>query len=162
MARGDTGPEVDEVLTEMPGWAARGLLYILITFVVAILVWAHFSVMDLVVTAPGKMENGKVEATVHNKDIGLIELGLPAKLKLDAYPFQKFGVVPARVSGIERSGGDYRVTLDPERTTIAVRGSIRPLRDGLALTAEIRTDQQTMLSMLLRPFQKPVDARSGK
>ncbi len=158
----DTSPEVDEVLTKMPAWAVRGLLYILVTFIAAILIWAHFSEVDMVVTAPGKIENGKVEATVRNKDIGLIEPGLDAKLKLDAYPFQSFGVVPARVTQIDRAGSDFRVLLEPERKTIEVHGRSKPLVDGLSLTAEIVTDRQTLLSMLLRPFQKPAAAGSTK
>src|SRR5436190_2048877 len=35
-------PEVSDVLTEMPRWAARGLLYLLIAFVGVGLMWAHF------------------------------------------------------------------------------------------------------------------------
>ena len=158
----DTSPEVDEVLTAMPAWAVRGLLYILATFIAAILIWAHFSEIDMVVTAPGKIENGKVEATVRNRDIGPIEPGLNAKLKLDAYPFQSFGVVPARVTRIDRAGSDFQVVLEPERNTIQVHGRAKPLQDGLALTAEIVTDRQTLLSMLLRPFQKPGAAGGTK
>jgi hypothetical protein len=66
------------------------------------------------------------------------------------------------VTAIELAGGDYKVKLEPERTTILVRGRRRPLRDGLTVTAEIVTDRQTLLSMLLRPFQKPAGAESAK
>jgi len=150
----DPAPEVSEVLGEMPSWIARGLLYLLIVFVAAVLLWAHYSPVDVVVTARGRLAGDTVIATVRNKDIGLIELGLPAKLKIDAYPFQDFGVVPAKVTAIESEGSDYKVLLTPERTTIDVHGRSKPLRPGLTLTADIVTDHRTLLSLLAAPFRR--------
>ncbi len=49
----DVAPEVADVLARLPWWIARGLLYVVVGFVVAGLLWAHFSVVDMVVTARG-------------------------------------------------------------------------------------------------------------
>ena len=49
----DTTPEVSDVLAEMPWWAARGLLYIIVGFVIVALVWASLSVIDVTVEARG-------------------------------------------------------------------------------------------------------------
>ena len=150
----EAAPEVSEVLGEMPSWVARGLLYLLIAFVAMVLVWANFSPVDVVVTARGRLAGDMVEATVRNKDIGLIEPGLPAKLKIDAYPFQDFGVVPAKVISIEPAGGEYKVMLAPERTTINVHGKRKQLLPGLTLTADIVTDHRSLLSLLATPFRR--------
>jgi multidrug efflux pump subunit AcrA (membrane-fusion protein) len=150
----DQAPEASEVLGEMPSWIARGLLYLLFLVVATVLIWAYFSPVDIVVTARGTIQGDKVEATVRNKDIGLIEPGLPAKLKIDAYPFQDFGVVPAKVIAIEPAGADYKVLLAPERTTIDFRGKPKQLLPGLALTADIVTDRRSLLSLMAAPFRR--------
>src|SRR4030095_11441952 len=54
-------PEVSDVLTEMPRWAARGLLYLIVAFVAVALVWAHFSLVDVTVTARGVLAAGGAE-----------------------------------------------------------------------------------------------------
>ena len=39
----------------MPWWAARGLLYIIVAFLLAAGLWAHFSVLDIVSEARGTL-----------------------------------------------------------------------------------------------------------
>jgi len=48
-------PEVADVLTAMPWWAARGLLYLVTGFVVVALCWAGSSPVDIVVEARGRL-----------------------------------------------------------------------------------------------------------
>jgi multidrug efflux pump subunit AcrA (membrane-fusion protein) len=49
----DVTPDVSDLLAQMPAWAARGLLYIAGALAVTALVWARFSVVDIVVQARG-------------------------------------------------------------------------------------------------------------
>lgn len=51
----DTTPEVSDVIGRMPWWAARGLLYIIIAFIVAALLWAALSTVDLVAESRGTL-----------------------------------------------------------------------------------------------------------
>src|SRR5262245_56636146 len=51
----DTTPEVSDVLSEMPWWAARGLLYIIVGFLAAALIWAYFSKVDVIIEARGAL-----------------------------------------------------------------------------------------------------------
>ena len=51
----DTTPEVSDVLAGMPWWAARGVLYIIVGFVVAALVWAGVSMIDVTIEARGAL-----------------------------------------------------------------------------------------------------------
>ena len=154
-------PEVSDVLTEMPRWAARGLLYLIVAFVAVVLVWAHLSVVDVTVSARGVLAADGVEVLVRNRDIGRIEPGLPAKLKIDAYPFQDFGVLPATVASIsadavrdDEIGSAYKVVLTPGANPITKHGRPVELRNGLTRTADIVTDRRTMLSILLEPFRR--------
>jgi multidrug resistance efflux pump len=49
----DTSAEVADVIERMPWWAARGLLYIIISFIVVALVWAAVSIVDVVAESRG-------------------------------------------------------------------------------------------------------------
>src|SRR5437763_2935725 len=51
----DTSPEVSDVITTLPWWIARGLLYIVVGFVCAALVWAWLSKIDVVIEARGTL-----------------------------------------------------------------------------------------------------------
>ena len=152
--------EVSEILSQVPPWVAQGMVYLIVVLVAAGLLIANWSMVDVSITARGAL-NEKLEAEVKvlNKDIGLIEPGLPAKLKIDAYPFQQYGVVPAQITAIaaKASGEDphsfYQVTLAPASATVQAHGKPVALRDGLSLTAEIVTDRKSLLSILLEPFR---------
>jgi multidrug efflux pump subunit AcrA (membrane-fusion protein) len=49
----DTSPEVSDVISRMPWWASRGLLYIIVGFVIVALLWASFSMIDVVTESRG-------------------------------------------------------------------------------------------------------------
>ncbi|HYX41129.1 MAG TPA: hypothetical protein VE821_05505, partial [Pyrinomonadaceae bacterium] len=51
----DTSPEVSDVIATLPWWIARGLLYIVVGFVCAALVWAWLSKIDVVIEARGTL-----------------------------------------------------------------------------------------------------------
>jgi multidrug efflux pump subunit AcrA (membrane-fusion protein) len=51
----DMAPEVSDILQEAPSWATRGLLYIVLGFVVAGLLWASLSSIDMVAVARGTL-----------------------------------------------------------------------------------------------------------
>ncbi len=51
----DMTPEVSDIIAEMPWWAARGLVYIIVGFIIVGLLWAHFSVLDIIVESRGAL-----------------------------------------------------------------------------------------------------------
>jgi multidrug efflux pump subunit AcrA (membrane-fusion protein) len=52
-------------------------------------------------------------AYLPNRDIGWVRPGLPAKLKLDAFPFQDYGTVPGTVSKSRRTRRPTRAETPP-------------------------------------------------
>lgn len=133
------------------------------------------TVSTLLVTSPGAvlqagqtiatiLQRGArllVEAHVANKDIALIEKGMPAKLKFDAFPFQDYGIVDGTVIEVSPdartdpdSSSFYKVMIVPSQKEIGAKGKNVPLRPGLALSAEIVTERKTILGLLLEPFRK--------
>ena len=49
----DTSPEVSDVIARMPWWATRGLLYIIVAFIVVAFLWSALSMVDVVAESRG-------------------------------------------------------------------------------------------------------------
>jgi hemolysin D len=105
-----------------------------------------------------------VEAMALNQDIGFIHPGQKAELKLDTFPFQKYGTIEAELYFVspdaeedQKIGLVYKVKLKPKRLTIRVRGKDIPISPGMALTAEIKTGERRVIEFFISPFIKYVD-----
>jgi len=110
----------------------------------------------VIVPARGKLV---AEVAIANKDVGFVRAGQPVALKIEAFPFTRYGAVPGRLEQIssdavqdEKRGLIYtaRVTLD--RATIVRDGATIPLTPGMAVTADIRTGRRSLASYLLSPI----------
>ena len=105
-----------------------------------------------------------IEAKIENKDIGFVKEKQPVKIKLDAFPFQDFGVINGVVEEVERypeklekKGYAYTVWIKPNQDYIKARGKEVKLRSGLTATVEIVVRQVTVLRALLNPIAKFTD-----
>jgi len=112
----------------------------------------------VIVPARGKLV---AEVSIANKDVGFVAAGQPVALKVEAFPFTRYGAVPGRLEQIssdavqdEKQGLVYtaRVTLD--RATIRRDGANVPLTPGMAVTADIRTGRRSLASYLLSPIDE--------
>lgn len=97
------------------------------------------------------------EVKLLNRDIGFIRVGQSVAVKIEAFPFTRYGTVPARIESIgtdaiedEKLGLVYsaRVTLD--------RASLdgKALTPGMAVTADVRTGRRSILSYLISPIDE--------
>jgi hemolysin D len=105
----------------------------------------------------------EVEARILNKDVGFIHIGQPTAVKLEAFPFTRYGAVPGRVKSISRDavpdqklGSVYIATVVLHRAVIDVDGRSIPLSAGLAATVDIRTGSRRIISYLISPLQTSV------
>lgn len=112
----------------------------------------------VIVPSRGKLV---AEVTIANKDIGFVRRGQPVALKVEAFPFTRYGAVPGKLEQIssdavqdESRGLIYtaRVTLD--RATIRRDGVAVPLTPGMAVTADVRTGRRSLASYLLSPIDE--------
>ena len=101
------------------------------------------------------------ELMVLNKDVGLLKLGQLVKLKYDAYAFQDFGIKRGRLTYIspdamvdERIGPIFKCVVELEENTMRIKGYDKPLMFGMKGTAEMMTDRQSVLLMLLSPLRQ--------
>ena len=111
----------------------------------------------------------EAEVSVEGLDVGQVETGAEVRLKLEAWPFQKHGTLSGKV----RTVSDDTFTPDPKKD-----GQQRPyykarmevtatdLRDvpksfrlipGMAVTAEIKAGDRTILSYFLYPLLRGLD-----
>ena len=101
------------------------------------------------------------EVMVLNKDVGLLKPGQLVKLKYDAYAFQDFGIKRGWLISIspdavinESIGPIFKCVVELEEHTMRVKGYDKPLMFGMKGTAEIMTDRQSVLLMLLSPLRQ--------
>ncbi|WCM91479.1 HlyD family type I secretion periplasmic adaptor subunit [Acidovorax sp. NCPPB 2350] len=101
------------------------------------------------------------EVTLENKDIGFVEPGQEVTIKLETFPFTRYGTVGARVETVtrdavsdEKRGAVFPALLRLERTHIDVDGKPIGLAAGMNVTAEIKTGRRRVIDYLLSPIQK--------
>ncbi|MDR6115791.1 MULTISPECIES: HlyD family type I secretion periplasmic adaptor subunit [unclassified Sphingomonas] len=119
------------------------------------------SVRPLMVVVP----NGQVtvEAKLLNRDIGFVRAGQSVAVKLEAYPFTRYGTVPGHILSVsrdavteEKSAPYYLARIALDRRTIGVDGRQVPLTPGLSATADIRTGQRRLIEYLIDPVSRDV------
>ncbi len=135
----------------------------------------------IIVPSEGRIE---VEALVLNRDIGFIEIGQDAVVKLEAFPFTKYGTIAGKVVRISRdavddrdaqSAGDpttagrsvapatgsnktqnlvFPVTIELSRLTITTDNREVALTPGMMATVEILTGDRRVIDYLLSPLRE--------
>jgi HlyD family secretion protein len=116
----------------------------------------------------------RADVMVKNLDAGFVRAGQSARVKVVAYPFQKYGMLDGEVMRVSadasETGGGRSEEFDPEgKTTIQSTYRARialgaqamrlaatelPLVSGMQVTAEIKLGERTVLEYLLTPVQK--------
>jgi HlyD family secretion protein len=92
-----------------------------------------------------------VNAEVPNKDIGFVKPGLEAQVKVDAYPYEQFGTVPAIVETVLPAigGSNFPIKLRLLRDRLNVKGTEILLFPGLTVEAGLLTTKQRLLELVL-------------
>ena len=103
----------------------------------------------------------EVESLIANKDAGFVIPGQSAEIKLDAFPFTRYGTVPGVVESLsrdavpdERLGLVYKARVRLARDHLPHDGRQLPLGPGLSATVEIRTGSRRVLDFVLSPLRQ--------
>ena len=101
------------------------------------------------------------EVTLENKDIGFVAPGQDVAIKLETFPFTRYGTVKATVDKVtqdavndEKRGAIFPATLKLHQTAIDVDGKQIKLAPGMNVTAEIKTGKRRVIEYLLSPIQR--------
>jgi hemolysin D len=131
----------------------------------------------MVVPSDSRLE---IEAMVSNRDIGFVQPGHDAEIKIDTFNFTRYGLLHGRVLTVsqdaiirdrkqdspnERPLGTQNDTSEPagqelnysarislDRDKMQIDGRMVNLSPGMAVTVEIKTGSRTILSYLLSPL----------
>lgn len=103
----------------------------------------------------------EVEAQVENKDIGFVQEGQPVEMKIETFPFTRYGIVEGQVLSIskdaiqlEKGGLVYPARVSLAKSVIQVDGKPVKLSPGMAVSAEIKTGTRRLIEFFLSPLLK--------
>ena len=124
----------------------------------------------------------EIEAMLSNRDVGFVQPGQLAEIKVDTFNFTKYGLLHGTVASIsgdaiirekpatgtnDKNRGsvdsssepvgqelNYSVRIFLDRTQIDVDGRMVPVSPGMAVTVEIKTGNRRVSSYLLSPLLK--------
>ncbi len=101
----------------------------------------------------------EVEALLPNRDIGFVNEGQLAQVKVDTFNFTKYGLIDAELVNIgndavedQQLGWVFKLRLKLARDSIAVEDKWVKLSPGMATTAEIRTGKRRLIEFFLSPL----------
>ena len=125
-----------------------------------------------------------VEAMLPNRDVGFVHPGQDVELKVETFTFTRYGLLHGHVVDVSRdavssqaggpdgrsreAAGDrndqdhssspgYVARIRLDRTSIMVDGQEQELGPGMAITAEIKTGERTVMDYLLSPLVRRRD-----
>ncbi|MBD8873498.1 HlyD family type I secretion periplasmic adaptor subunit [Rhodanobacter sp. DHB23] len=100
-----------------------------------------------------------VEADVDNQDIGFIHAGQPVQVKVQTFPFTRYGTLQGTVLQVsndakqdEQKRWVFPARIALARASMQVDGREIPLVPGMAVTAEIKTGRRRIIGYLLSPL----------
>lgn len=103
----------------------------------------------------------QVEAWVANKDIGFIQQGQSAEVKIETFSFQRYGTLGATVVDIspdavedKEKGRVYRVLLSLDKSSFLVNDRYAAVSPGMTATGEIKIRQKRIIEFFLDPFRQ--------
>ncbi len=123
----------------------------------------------------------EVEARLANQDVGFVRAGMAAEIKVQTFPFTRYGLIHATVLSVshdaitedqqprqqQTSAGagqgqdddasgelQYLMRLKLDRDTMNIDGRTVTLTPGMAVTAEIKTGRRRVIDFVLSPIAK--------
>lgn len=101
----------------------------------------------------------EAEVYVENKDIGFVHAGDVVEIKIETFPYTKYGTIDGSLGVVsddavedERRGLVYLARVRLARSTLAVDGKTVQLTPGMAVTAEIKTGRRRLIEYFLSPL----------
>lgn len=101
----------------------------------------------------------EVEAVLENKDIGFVNQGQLAEIKVHTFPFTKYGIIKAEVIDItadaiesEQQGLVYKLRLKLHSSQLYVGEKWVDILPGMAVSAEMITGKRRLIEFFLAPL----------
>lgn len=106
----------------------------------------------------------EVEALVPNKDIGFVHAGQAVEIKVETFPFTKYGTMEGQMVDVssdaiqdEKLGLVFAARVRLARDTLMVDGREVRLSPGMAVTVEVKTGKRRLIEYFLGPLLRYAD-----
>lgn len=103
----------------------------------------------------------EVEAFLENKDIGFVNAGQEAAVKVETFPFTKYGTIESEVIHVshdaiqdEKRGLIYSTRVRLSKATMQVEDKLIRLSPGMAVTVEVKTASRRVIEYFLSPLMQ--------
>lgn len=103
----------------------------------------------------------EVEAMLPNKDIGFVNPGQDAEVKVETFPFTKYGTLHGKITQVssdaiqdEKLGLIYSTRVKLAKDTIQVENKTVRLTPGMAVTVEVKTGTRRVIEYFLSPLMQ--------
>jgi hypothetical protein len=103
----------------------------------------------------------EVEAMLPNKDIGFVNPGQEAEVKVETFPFTKYGTLQGKITQVssdaiqdEKLGLVYATRVKLANDTIRVENKSVRLTPGMAVTVEVKTGTRRVIEYFLSPLMQ--------
>jgi hemolysin D len=100
-------------------------------------------------------------AFLPSQQAGLVQTGMAVQVKLDAFPYQNYGLISGQVSSIspdaaidKQLGSGYQVEITLNQHAVHDRDRVIPFKAGQTASAEIIIRQRRIIDVLLDPIRQ--------
>ena len=99
----------------------------------------------------------KANVFIANKDIGFVKSGQSAQVRIDAFPFTRYGEITGNVDSIgadvlspDETASYYRfpVSISLSKSNLSSGNFVIPLRSGMSVTANLKLREKRLISLL--------------
>lgn len=118
---------------------------------------------NLMVIAP-EQDNLEIEAMITNEDVGFVKAGQEVIIKVRAFPYTRYGYLTGSVKNIsldairdEKLGYVFATAVTISQNSLHIDGQNIPLKQGMVVTAEIKTGKRSVMDYLLSPLKTTID-----
>ncbi|EGQ8079778.1 HlyD family type I secretion periplasmic adaptor subunit [Vibrio vulnificus] len=101
------------------------------------------------------------EVQILNKDAGFIYPGQSVTVKVDAFPYTRYGTIDAELLSVSRDsttdeqlGLVFPAQVQLKKNNIVIDGQTVELTPGMSVVAEIKTDKRRVIDYLLSPIRE--------
>nr|WP_241430288.1 HlyD family type I secretion periplasmic adaptor subunit [Vibrio sp. 624788] len=103
----------------------------------------------------------EAEVMVLNKDVGFVYRGQEVEIKIDAFPYTRYGTISGKLAYVSRDSVEneqfglvFPAKILISDSDILVEDKRVPLQAGMSISAEIRTGDRRVIDYLLSPIQQ--------
>ena len=102
-----------------------------------------------------------LDVLIMNKDIGFVNIGDPVAVKIEAFPFTRYGLIDGTLSRIsadamvdEQMGPVFSARVTLSEPFVGKDGAKSAIASGMTATAEVKTGKRRIIDFILSPIAK--------